>query len=134
MKGIFPKEEGIMPKSPYAKYEVPKDLVEKAYEALEVARNTGKVKKGTNETTKSVERGEAKLVVIAEDVDPPEVIAHLPALCDEKNIPYIFVPSKQELGAAAGIEISSAAACIVKPGDAEESIKEIIEKLKDIKK
>ena len=79
----------------YVKFEVPEDLVPKLYELVELARTTGgKVRKGVNETTKAVERGEAVFVVVAEDVDPPEIVAHLPLLCEEKNVPYAYVPSK----------------------------------------
>ncbi|MEM0216600.1 MAG: 50S ribosomal protein L7Ae, partial [Candidatus Bathyarchaeia archaeon] len=93
-----------MPKPFYVKFEVPKEVADAAYEALQIAAKTGSVKKGTNETTKAVERGLAKLVVIAEDVDPPEIVAHLPLLCEEKKIPYVFVPSKEKIGSAVGIE------------------------------
>ena len=82
-----------MSKPMYVKFEVPEELAEKAYEALEIARDTGRIRKGTNETTKAVEREEAVLVLIAEDVDPEEVVAHLPELCDEKGIPYVYVTS-----------------------------------------
>ena len=65
---------------------------------------------GTNETTKSIERGNTRLVVIAENVEPPEVVAHLPILCEERNTPYIFVPSKEQLEASLGMDVGSAAA------------------------
>ena len=97
-----------MSKPFYVKIEVPKELADAAYEALQIANQTGSVRKGTNETTKAVERGKAKLVVIAEDVDPPEVIAHLPLLCEERKIPYIFVPNKRKLGASAGLDVPAA--------------------------
>ncbi|MFH1105932.1 MAG: ribosomal L7Ae/L30e/S12e/Gadd45 family protein, partial [Candidatus Aenigmatarchaeota archaeon] len=64
----------------HIKFQVSKDLADKVYEAVEAARNSGKLRRGTNEATKSIERGEAKLVVIAEDVDPAEVVMHLPIL------------------------------------------------------
>ena len=64
----------------YVKFDVPNELEESVLEAVEVARDTGRVKKGTNEVTKAVERGEAELVVIAEDVQPEEIVLHLPAL------------------------------------------------------
>ena len=82
--------------------EVSKDVVNAVYEAVRVAKQSGKVRKGTNETTKAIERGISKLVVIAEDVEPPEVVAHLPILCEERNAAFIFVPSKQQLGASLG--------------------------------
>jgi len=117
----------------YVRFEVPKELVERAYEALRIARETGKIKKGTNETTKAVERGLAKLVLIAEDVDPPEIVAHLPLLCEEKKIPYVYVPSKKRLGEAAGIEVSAASACIIEPGEAKSLVDEIVTKVQELK-
>lgn len=118
----------------YVKLDVPKELSEAAYEALQIARDTGKLRKGTNETTKAIERGVAKLVVIAEDVEPPEVVAHLPLLCEERKIPYIFVPSKAQLGTAIGIDVPSAASSIVEAGDASDLLKEIASKLANLKK
>jgi large subunit ribosomal protein L7Ae len=99
-----------------------------------VARDTGKIGRGTNETTKAVERGVAVLVYIAEDVEPPEVVAHLPILCDERQIPFIFVPSKYRLGESAGLDVGSAAVCIVDPGNAVDLVKEISMKLDSLKK
>lgn len=122
-----------MSKPFYVKFEVPKELTEAAYEALQVALDTGKVKKGTNETTKAVERGIAKLVYIAEDVQPPEVVAHLPLLCDEMRIQYIYVPSKSRLGMSISIPVGSAAASILDPGDANDLVQEIISRLNTIK-
>ena len=123
-----------MAKPSYVKFEVPKELAEKALEAVEIARDTGKIRKGTNETTKAVERGQAKLVIIAEDVDPEEIVAHLPALCEEKEIPYIYVPSKKELGAAAGIEVPAASVAIIEPGKARELVEEIAMKVRELAK
>ncbi len=123
-----------MSKPFYVKIEVPKEIVDAAYEALSIASKSGAVRKGTNEATKAVERSIAKLVVIAEDVDPPEVIAHLPLLCDERKIPYVFVPSKEQLGKALGIDVPAASACIIKEGEASGLIKEIITRLDQVKR
>ena len=79
-----------MSKPYYVKFEVPKDLVSAIYEALRIAKDSGKIRKGTNETTKAVERGVSKLAIIAEDVEPPEVVAHLPIICEERNAAYVF--------------------------------------------
>jgi large subunit ribosomal protein L7Ae len=123
-----------MSKPFYVKYEAPKEIVDAAYEALQIASKTGSVRKGTNEATKAVERAQAKLVVIAEDVDPPEVIAHLPILCEERKIPYVFVPNKEKIGNAIGIDVPCAAACIIKEGEATGLIKEIITRLEQVKR
>lgn len=106
--------------------EVSKDVVNAVYEAVRVAKQSGKVRKGTNETTKAVERGISKLVVIAEDVEPPEVVAHLPILCEERNAAFIFVPSKQQLGASLGIDVGSAAATIIEAGEAQHIIEQVV--------
>jgi large subunit ribosomal protein L7Ae len=123
-----------MSKPFYVKYEAPKELADAAYEALQISQKTGIVRKGTNETTKAIERAQAKLVVIAEDVDPPEVVAHLPLLCEERKIPYVFVPSKEKLGNAIGIEVPAASACIIKEGDAAGLIKEIAGRIEQLKR
>ncbi|MFZ0557021.1 MAG: 50S ribosomal protein L7Ae [Nitrososphaeraceae archaeon] len=121
----------------YVKFETPKDLVNVIYEAVRVAKQSGKVRRGTNETTKSIERGNTRLVVIAENVEPPEVVAHLPILCEERNTPYIFVPSKEQLGASLGMDVGSAAATILDPGEAQTIVEQVlnsIQPLRDKKK
>lgn len=117
----------------YVDFEVPQELVDQTLEAVELARDTGKISKGTNEVTKSVERGQAELVVIAEDVEPEEVVAHLPMLSDEKETPYVYVPSKNDLGAAAGLTVQAASVSVVDTGDAKEMIEEISKKVKELK-
>jgi large subunit ribosomal protein L7Ae len=113
----------------YVKFETPKDVQSKALEAITVAADTGRVRKGANETTKAIEGGNAVLVVIAEDVDPEEVVMHIPMICGEKGIPYCYVATKKELGTAAGLPVTSAAIAIEKPGNAAEIVKSITEKV-----
>ena len=122
-----------MAKAYYVKFEVPENLVSPIYESLRVAVQTGKVKRGTNEATKAIERGISKLIIIAEDVEPPEVVAHLPLICEEQNAAYAFVPDKQELGKALGIEVTSAAAAVLDAGDAQHIIDEVIASMAKIK-
>jgi len=99
-----------------------------SYEIVEIAKKTGKIDKGTNEVTKSIERGQLKLVVIAEDVQPKEIINHLPVLCEEKGIPYLMVDSKKKLGVAAGINVATASVGIVDAGDAADAIADLSKK------
>ena len=123
-----------MAKPIYVKFDVPKEIADKAYEALEIARDTGKIGKGTNEVTKTIERGNTLLVFIAEDIDPPEIAAHLPVLSDEKEIPYVYLPTKDELGEAAGLNVGTASACIIDAGEADELVNEVVEKVEELKK
>ena len=125
--------DDCMPKA-YVKFEVPKELSDKVLQLVEISKNTGKIKRGTNETTKAVERGQGQLVVIATDVEPEEIVMHLPPLCEEKNVPYIFVPSKQELGRSAGIDVAAAAVAILDAGEGKELLKDILNSLEKIKK
>ena len=118
----------------FVKFEVPKDLTDKTYEAVEIARNTGKLRKGVNETTKCVERGLAKLVIMATDVSPEEILMHLPVLCEEKKVTYTYVPSKLELGKAAGIDVATSSVAIEEAGDAKKMIEEIKKKIETLSK
>ena len=92
------------------------------YSIVEKARKTGKVEKGTNEVTKAIERGIAKLVVYATDVSPKEIVQHLPLLCKEKKIICKEVDSKQKLGIAVGIPVSASSVAVINAGDAEKDI------------
>jgi len=67
------------------------------------------------------------------DVDPPEIVAFLPTLCDERKIPYIFVTSKKELGEAAGLQVSASSVSVIEPGDAKDFMDEIIKKVAEIR-
>lgn len=88
------------------------------YDIVEKARKTGKIEKGINEVTKSVERGTAKLVVFAKDTQPAELTQHLPILCKEKRIPCEEVDSKEKLGLAAGIKVPCSAISVLESGEA----------------
>jgi large subunit ribosomal protein L7Ae len=92
------------------------------YSIAETAKRTGKIEKGTNEVTKAIEMGTAKLVLYAKDVEPKEIVAHIPELCKEKNIHCEEVDSKQKLGIAVGISVSTASIAIIEAGEAAEDI------------
>ena len=93
-------------------------------EIVEIARDTGKIRKGINEATKAAERGTAKAIVIADDVDPPEIAMHLEPLCSEKNVKLLRVQSKNELGRAAGLQVPCAAIAILELGEAKGKLRQ----------
>jgi len=119
--------------SVFVKFETPKELSDKAYTLAENARDGGKIKKGTNEVTKAIERGEAVMVIMATDVEPPEILAHIPAICDEKGIPYVYVPAKVELGNAIGLEKPTASIAITDAGKGKALCDEIANAVKALK-
>lgn len=123
-----------MAKAIYVRFEMSKDLADKAYQVVELARDSGKLRKGTNEVTKLVERGDALLVVMAEDVTPEEILAHMPLLCEEKAVPYAYVPSKQELGVAAGLGKATASVAVTDPGKGKPMMDELLSAVRGLKK
>ena len=114
------------------KLQVPKELKDKQLSILEKVKKTGKIKVGVNEVTKAVERGTAKLVVIAEDVSPPEIIMHLPVLCKEKNIPFTYVNTKKELGEKTGLLVGASAIALIDEGEAKKDLVDLVKKLKEL--
>ena len=81
-------------------FETPQDVQEQVYEMVKSLGKDGKgrLKKGANEVTKSAERGTAQMVVMAENVNPGELLAHIPMICKEKQIPFIYVEDQAYLG------------------------------------
>ena len=117
----------------YVNFEMPKDLEANVKEVLITSAEGGNVKKGANEVTKAIERGKAKLVVIAGDVNPEEVVVHLPALCDDKGVAYAFIPTKEDLGQSVGLKVGTTAVAIIDAGSAETILRDVTEKLKALK-
>ena len=113
----------------YADIETPKELVPEIMEMLSAAKDGGKIKKGINEATKSIERRTAQFVVIAEDVSPPEIVIHLPMLCKEQGIAYAFLPTKKDIGMSVGLEVGTSAVAVENAGPASEKLSDLLKKL-----
>ncbi len=122
-----------MDKNSYVKFETPESVEKKLLDLVENSFRSGKIKKGTNEVIKSIERGESKIVVIAEDVTPPEVVYYLPMLCEERKVPFAYVKKRSDLGAKVGIA-SAASISVVDFGKAEDVYKQVVSELSEIKK
>jgi ribosomal protein L7Ae-like RNA K-turn-binding protein len=78
-------------------------LTTKILNLVQQASNYKQLRKGANEATKTLNRGQAEFVVLAADSEPLEILLHIPLLCEDKNVPYVFVRSKQALGRACGV-------------------------------
>ena len=79
------------------------ELTVSILDLVQQASNYKQLKKGANEATKTLNRGITDLIVMAADTEPLEILLHLPLLCEDKNVPYVFVPSKIALGRACGV-------------------------------
>jgi len=120
----------------YVKIKVPDELKNDIKAALNKIAETrdSKIRKGMNEVTKAIERSLAKIVIMAEDVNPPEILFHVPLLCKEKGIPYGYISTKKELGNAVRINVSSSAIAVEHVGTGNENIlSDIIKKLDALK-
>mmetsp|Transcript_13788 Transcript_13788/g.19721 ORF Transcript_13788/g.19721 Transcript_13788/m.19721 type:complete len:124 (-) Transcript_13788:559-930(-) len=79
------------------------DLTIALLDLVQQATNYKQTKKGANEATKTLNRGISEMIIMAADAEPIEILLHLPLLCEDKNVPYVFVPSKIALGRACGV-------------------------------
>ncbi len=116
------------------KFEVSDKLMDEELALVEKIMKKGKIKVGVNEVTKAVERGVAKLVLIAQDVDPIEIVMHLPLICKDKNVPYSVVKTRKQLGEKTGIAVSTAAIAVLNEGEAQKELQELVKKLSELAK
>ncbi|VDO97885.1 unnamed protein product [Soboliphyme baturini] len=79
------------------------DLSQKLLDLVQQSVSYKQIRKGANEVTKTLNRGIAELIIMAADAEPIEILLHLPLLCEDKNVPYVFVKSKAALGRACGV-------------------------------
>ena len=95
-------------------FETPKDIQEQVYELVKAIGKDGrgKIKKGANEVTKAAERGIASMIVMAENVNPGELLAHVPMICKEKGIPFIYVEDQGYLADSAGMTAGTRTAAV----------------------
>ncbi|XP_059937581.1 NHP2-like protein 1 [Mesoplodon densirostris] len=78
-------------------------LTKKLLDLVQQSGNYKQLRKGASEAAKTLNRGISEFIVMAADAEPLEIILHLPLLCEDKNVPCVFVCSKQALGRAGGV-------------------------------
>mmetsp|Transcript_36534 Transcript_36534/g.60104 ORF Transcript_36534/g.60104 Transcript_36534/m.60104 type:complete len:132 (+) Transcript_36534:137-532(+) len=104
------------------------DLAKSILELVQQSANYKQLKRGANEATKSLNRGQAELIVMAADTEPIEILMHIPLLCEDKNVHYVFVQSKASLGRACGVTRSVICCSIIYEQDS--NLSQQIEKIK----
>ncbi len=118
----------------YVKFETPQETYEKVKSLLSKISKGGKIKAGVNEVTKIVERGQAKFVVMAEDVSPEELLMHLPVLCKEKKVSFAYVTTKKDLGEASGLKISASCIAVTDDGSLAKDLDQLKKQLSELVK
>ena len=78
-----------------------KKTTKKLHKLVKKASQAKFVKRGVKEVVKALRKGEKGFCIIAGDISPIDVITHLPIMCEDRQVPYLYVPSKHDLGAAA---------------------------------
>lgn len=119
----------------FVKYEMPEDMYAKVNDLLQkVVKSKGKLKAGVNEVTKMIERGSAKLVIMAEDVSPEELLLHIPVLCDSKKIPYTYYKEKKTLGEASSMKVKASCIAVVNEGQSKKELDALVKQIEELKK
>lgn len=73
----------------------------KIHKLVKKATQAKFVRRGVKEVVKALRKGTKGFCIIAGDISPVDVITHLPIMCEDREVPYFYVPSKHDLGAAA---------------------------------
>ncbi|KAI7867954.1 50S ribosomal protein L30e-like protein [Spinellus fusiger] len=108
--------------SPIAHPLAEKKLTKKIFKTIKKASKAKHVRRGVKEVAKALRKGEKGLVVVAGDISPIDVVAHMPVLCEDNNVPYIFVSSKEELGEASSTKRPTSVAMIVLGGKTKDTV------------
>lgn len=101
---------------PFAHPLAPKKLNKKVLKTVKKASKAKHVKRGVKEVVKALRKGEKGLVIIAGDISPADVISHIPVLCEDMKVPYVFIPSKEDLGSAGATKRPTSTVMIVPGG------------------
>lgn len=101
---------------PFAKPLASKKVNKKILKTVKKASKAKHVKRGVKEVVKALRKGEKGLVIIAGDISPPDVISHIPVLCEDSAVPYVFIPSKEDLGSAGATKRPTSCVMVVPGG------------------
>jgi H/ACA ribonucleoprotein complex subunit 2 len=104
-----------------------KKTTKKIHKLVKKASSAKIVRRGVKEVVKALRKGEKGFCIIAGDISPIDVITHLPIMCEDRDVPYLYVPSKHDLGAAASTKRPTS--CILVTPNSQFSEKELYDKL-----
>ena len=94
-------EERLKAVGPISQPLADKKHTKKLHKLVKKASGAKALRRGVKEVVKGLRKGMKGVCIIAGDISPIDVISHLPVFCEESAVPYVYVPSKQDLGAAA---------------------------------
>ncbi|XP_018424732.1 PREDICTED: H/ACA ribonucleoprotein complex subunit 2 [Nanorana parkeri] len=104
-------------------------LTKRLYKCIKKAIKHKNIRRGVKEVQKFINKGEKGIVVLAGDTLPIEVYCHVPVMCEDRGIPYAYIPSKSDLGAAAGSKRPTCVILIKPNSEYEDSYNECMEEV-----
>ncbi|KAJ0756932.1 putative 50S ribosomal protein L30e [Helianthus annuus] len=94
-KSAHKEKKKLQALAPIAKPLAGKKLSKRTLKLVRKAAEHKCLKRGVKEVVKSIRRGNKGVCVIAGNITPIDVITHVPILCEEAEIPYVYVTSKE---------------------------------------
>lgn len=107
-------------------------LVKKLYKITKKAQGAKSIRKGVKEVQKFIRKGERGIVIFAGNTNPIDVICHMPVVCEEKDIPYCYAPSKEDIGLACGSKRPTCMVMVKQHDDYKDLYTELHEELQQL--
>ncbi|XP_029502375.1 H/ACA ribonucleoprotein complex subunit 2-like protein [Oncorhynchus nerka] len=111
-----------------------KKLSKKLYKCVKKASKLKQIRRGVKEVQKFINKGEIGIVVLAGDTLPIDVYCHLPVMCEDRSLPYAYIPSKVDLGSSAGSKRPTCVIMIKSHEDYKEAYDECFEEVSALPK
>ncbi|XP_078121793.1 H/ACA ribonucleoprotein complex subunit 2-like protein [Sander vitreus] len=120
--------------NPIAQPLASKKLSKKLYKCVKKAAKVKNIRRGVKEVQKFINKGEKGIVVLAGDTLPIDVYCHLPVMCEDRNLPYAYIPSKGDLGSSAGSKRPTCVILIKPHQDYQDAYDECVEEVSGLPK
>ncbi|KAG7237511.1 hypothetical protein INR49_032260 [Caranx melampygus] len=127
-------QEMIANVNPIAQPLASRKLSKKLYKCVKKAAKVKNIRRGVKEVQKFINKGEKGIVVLAGDTLPIDVYCHLPVMCEDRNLPYAYIPSKVDLGSSAGSKRPTCVILIKPHDDYQDAYNECVEEVSSLPK
>lgn len=104
-------------------------LTKKLFKVVKQAMEKKKLHRGLKNVEKAIRKGGTGLCILAGDVTPIDIYCHIPIVCEDRNIPYCFVPSKRNIAASIGAKRPCIIAMVIEDQDYKELFDKCVKKV-----
>ena len=127
-----PYEEQITRLACISKPLATKKLTKRLYKSVKKARKCKNLRRGVKEVVKFIRKGEKGFVIIAGDISPIDVVSHIPVYCEDRDIPYVYVPSRHDLGKASLTKRPASVVLVKNHDDYKSTFEKCFKEIKDL--